>query len=132
MPVTSTRSHYLTGSLRCRHKESKGPLSEVFTIDGLNDRLWLTKRIFPAILQLGSSDAATGSTGPRILWAGVHPYTLRYEYLLKGAQVTSIDPNRDLALWGSSHKHIVDVLQNIDQYYQPGSFDFAVVNGVVG
>lgn len=130
--MTSTRPRYLTGCLWCRHKEPKGPLSEVFAIDGLNDRLWLTKRIFPAILQGRGSAAAAGSTGPRILWAGVQPYTLRYEYMLAGAQVTSIDPNRDLALWGFTHNHIVDVLQNIGKYYQPGSFEFAVVNGVVG
>lgn len=58
--------------------------------------------------------------------------SLVLQYLLKGVDIFSMDPNPGVAVYGSSNRHEVDVLQQIGTYTAPGSFDLAVVNGVLG
>lgn len=54
------------------------------------------------------------------------------QYLLEGVKMTTIDPNADVAVYGSTHQHFIDTLQNIGTYAKPGTYDLAIVNGVVG
>ena len=54
----------------CAGKNTK----QVFYLDGLSDRMMLTRDVFPALFNLKVTD---------VLWIGVQPYTLRYEYMVR-------------------------------------------------
>lgn len=75
---------------------------------------------------------AGGTHGVEECWCLLIICHVHMQYLLKGVQITSMDPNPDVAVYGSSYKHAVDFLQNIGKYAAPETFDIAVVNGVIG
>lgn len=56
----------------------------------------------------------------------------RYLFADHNITMTSIEPDAKAAIYGSSHHHIVDVVQNLMRYVQPGAFDVAVLNGIIG
>lgn len=59
-------------------------------------------------------------------------FALCVQYLLKGVDMVSVDPNPAVAIYGSSNSHLVDSLQNVGSHAQPDTFDMAIVNGVLG
>lgn len=67
---------------------------EVFYIDSYEDRTMLYSQIMPAIYSSNVKD---------LLWVGVQPYTLRYEYMLRrhGITMTSLEVRLFSAAWHS-------------------------------
>ena len=55
-------------------------------------------------------------------------------YLLADHDImmTSIEPDPSHQIWGSSHLHIIDTIQNLMLHVQPASFDVAILNGIIG
>lgn len=78
----------------------------------------LLEAIFPAIYALSPPPK-------RLLWIGVQPYTLRYEYLLgsHGIEMSTVEMNPAQALYGSSTQHMSGPVQETAKHFQASSFD---------
>ena len=61
----------------------------------------------------------------RLLWVGVQPYTLRYEYFLasQGIEMSSIEMDGGQALYGSSQHHVIGAVQDCANHFKASSFD---------
>lgn len=46
--------------------------------------------------------------------------------------MSSIEPDASQAIYGSSHAHYVDIIQNIMKYSTEDSYDVAILNGIIG
>ncbi|KAK9844960.1 hypothetical protein WJX74_009058 [Apatococcus lobatus] len=99
----------------------------IFYLDAYEDRKVLLEEILPAIYQLSPPPK-------RLLWIGVQPYTLRYEYLLNshGIEMTTLEMDLAQALYGSSLHHIVGPVQDAAKHFEASSFDVVIINGVIG
>ena len=56
----------------------------------------------------------------------------RYLLADQNISMTSIEPDGAQAMYGSSHRHIVDTIQNVMRHVPQGSFDVAILNGIIG
>ena len=78
----------------------------------------MTQDILPALKGL--------SPAPKqLLWIGVQPYTLRYQYLLGDLdiQVTTLEVDQGQAVYGSSDHHIIGPAQECDKHFEHEFFD---------
>ncbi len=68
----------------------------------------------------------------RLLFVGSDWYTKHYEKWFRHYQeYWTIDPDPNQKSYGAKH-HIVDVLENLRQYFKPEHFDVIICNGVLG
>lgn len=90
----------------------------VFYLDAYEDRKVLLEAIFPAIYALSPPPK-------RLLWIGVQPYTLRYEYLLgrHGIEMSTVEMDPVQAMYGSSIQHMIGPVQDVAKHFQASSFD---------
>jgi hypothetical protein len=85
------------------------------------DRRLLEDEILPALAK--ETD--------RVLFVGVQWYTERYRAIFAGKTFATIDPNPELAKFGSA-THAVDVVENVSKHFPDTAFDAIVMNGVIG
>jgi SAM-dependent methyltransferase len=90
----------------------------------LPDRLYLEEEIFSAISSLRPR---------RMLDVGVRDYTRHLGSLLPSeCERWTIDLDPVVAPFGSPEKHIVGSVLHIGKYFDPGSFDVILLNGLFG
>lgn len=69
----------------------------------------------------------------KILIVGVAHYSAHYdEYFNHKQSVYSIDPDTKTARFGCKDRHFIDYIQHVDQYFDDGTFDCVLMNGVYG
>ncbi len=68
-----------------------------------------------------------------VFFVGCAPYTWHYERVFEGSgpDYITIDPMPAARVWGST-RHIVDRVQRLDKYVDPGTVDVVVMVGVYG
>lgn len=67
----------------------------------------------------------------RILFIGCEYYTWHYKKLFNSKEYWTIEPKRLNSLFGAK-RHIRGLMNQIDRYFENGSFDAIVCNGVIG
>ncbi|MFZ4068780.1 MAG: class I SAM-dependent methyltransferase [Caulobacterales bacterium] len=94
------------------------------------DRQALTGTIFKALAH--QTDAL--QAGKRALWIGCQHYTADYPALLEatGAEIWTTDIDPAVAKFGRAGRHVSADLTAIDAKFEPGFFDLALCNGVLG
>ncbi len=90
----------------------------VFHLDAYEDRQTMSMDILPSIQSITPSPK-------RLLWVGVQPYTLRYEYLLGayGIEMSSLEMSPQQSAYGSSQNHYTGPVQDAAKHFQASSFD---------
>lgn len=66
-----------------------------------------------------------------ILFVGCAWYTAHYSRFFKSRNYWTMDPDPGKKIFGAK-QHVVDTLQQLDQYFSPGQLDLIVCNGVFG
>jgi SAM-dependent methyltransferase len=92
---------------------------------GLPDRVFLEKRIFPALLKLDLR---------RALLIGVAYYTWRYPAMFarRGVETWTIDIDPIKSRWGSHGRHVTGDAMELLRYFPAADLDLVVFNGVLG
>ncbi len=67
----------------------------------------------------------------KILFVGCDYYTSHYWKFFRDKEFWTIEPSREKKIFGAK-RHIVDKLENLHHYFQPGYFDLIICNGVYG
>lgn len=67
----------------------------------------------------------------RILFVGTAKYTWHYRKIFSDKEYWTIEPRLLNAIYGSK-KHIIGYLDYIDRYFEKGSLDLIICNGVLG
>lgn len=67
----------------------------------------------------------------RILFVGVRRYVTSYQELFPEKRYVTIDPV-PYTRWFGAACHVVDTVENVNRYFEEGSFDLIVMNGVIG
>lgn len=67
----------------------------------------------------------------RVLFVGCAPYTAHYRSLWPDVEYWTIEISPHLRRYGSAH-HIVGSVEDLGQYFSPGSLDLILCNGVYG
>jgi SAM-dependent methyltransferase len=89
-----------------------------------HDRRVLEQIIFPGYL----ADPRVG----RVLFVGCEPYTAHYErQFFASHDFWTIEPNPKMRRYGSK-QHVIAVLEQLADHFQPGFFNLIVCNGVYG
>ena len=87
------------------------------------DRHVLEERIFPALQERPEVRS--------LLFVGCARYTRRYPELFAQREFWTIDPDPEVARYGSSH-HVIDSITNLRSHVGPASLDAVILNGVLG
>jgi SAM-dependent methyltransferase len=87
------------------------------------DRFYLEQRIFPYFL--------ARATVQDILFVGVAWYTHQYERTFADRRFWTMELDPDRRRFGA-RRHITDSVSRLDRYFEPGSLDLIIINGVVG
>ena len=88
-----------------------------------DNRHVLEKSVFPFFIEQ--------SEFKRVLFVGCHWYTWHYKTIFASKEFWTIEINPKRARYGSS-RHIVDSIENIQQYFEPSSLDLVMMLGVIG
>ena len=67
----------------------------------------------------------------RILFVGCNYYTWHYKRIFRNKEYWTIEPQILRAMFGAK-RHVVGFMRQIDQYFDEGSLDVIICNGVVG
>ena len=67
----------------------------------------------------------------RILFVGVRSYVSHYQDFFLKKRFVTIDPV-PYTRWFGSTFHVVDKVENLEHYFDEGTFDLIVLNGVIG
>ena len=89
-----------------------------------HDRRVLEQSIFPGYL--------ADSRIRRVLFVGCDNYTAHYQrQFFASHDFWTIEPNPEMRRYGSK-QHVVAVLEQLREHFQPGFFDLIICNGVYG
>jgi SAM-dependent methyltransferase len=111
-------------------RKIKGGVRRVRILAGIEkfqdteDRRVLEQVIFPQFL----ADPSIR----RVLFVGCDWYTKVYEEIFAGREYWTIELDPGRAKFGSSQKHIIDSIENLDRHAPEGHFDLILCNGVFG
>lgn len=89
----------------------------------INDRYILEEIIMPYFSNLKDIKA--------VLFVGCEWYTAWYRKIFKNLEYWTLEMNSKNRIYGSS-LHIVDVVENVSDHFQPESLDVIFCNGVLG
>jgi hypothetical protein len=67
----------------------------------------------------------------RVVFVGCDYYTWHYERVFRDHDYATIEPIPSQSRFGARN-HVMDCMENLDQYFEPGSVDLILCNGVVG
>lgn len=87
------------------------------------DRRVLEDTILPAL--------SARSDLRRVLWVGCAPYTAHYRRFFRGHEYWTLEPKWENRLYGA-RRHVIDRLENLSNYFDAGSLDLILCNGVFG
>jgi hypothetical protein len=95
-----------------------------FRIDHYPDRIYLKRKLIPAIARRGG----------KLLFVGCQRYTKHYPALfgMHGTECWTIDIDPSVARWGASNRHVVGNILDALDHWTASTFDTIVLNGVFG